>query len=372
MKVLHITSPKTWRGGEQQLIYLAEELKVLGIEQVIMCPFNSPVHKYCLKHHFPHVTYYKGFSANPMVAFRVTHVCKRSNIDLVHVHDSHAHNFAVLSSVLTNNDIPIVVSRRVDFAIQGTSMSLFKYNHPNIKKIVCVSHAIRDIMAMSVEDDSKLTVVHSGVDLSRFENVEVGVSLREEFNIPEDHALVGNVAALAPHKDYPSFIRTAKRMIESGAKVRFIAIGEGPSRKEIEEEIEATGMEAHIHLTGFRNNVPELLRELDVFLITSSTEGLGTSILDAIASGTPVVATAAGGIVEIIEHEKNGLLCKVGSEAELASAVERMIHDEAFRKHCTEEGLKTVQRFSKEETARKTLALYREVMEKESESEREA
>ncbi len=372
MKVLHITSPKTWRGGEQQLIYLAEELKVLGIEQVIMCPFNSRVHKYCLKHHFPHVTYYKGFSANPMVAFRVTHVCKRSNIDLVHVHDSHAHNFAVLSSVLTTNNIPIIVSRRVDFAIQGTSMSLFKYNHPNIKKIVCVSNAIRHIMATSVEDDSKLTVVHSGIDLKRFEDVEVGTSLREEFNIPKDHALVGNIAALAPHKDYITFIRTAKRMIASGVKVRFIAIGEGPSRKEIEEEIASAGMEAHIHLAGFRDNVPALLRELDVFLITSSTEGLGTSILDAIASGTPVVATAAGGIVEIIDHEKNGLLCKVGSEEELSAAVKRMLEDEELRERCTEEGLKTVLRFSKQETARKTLELYREVMEKESESDLEA
>ena len=226
------------------MIYLAEELKSLGVEQVILCPFNSPVHKYCLKHHFPHVTYFKGFSANPMVAFRVTHVCKRENIDLIHVHDSHAHNFAVLSSVLTNNQLPIVVSRRVDFAITGTSMSLFKYNHPNVKRIVCVSEAIRDIMLASIEDPNKLAVVHSGIDLNRFEGVSSQGTLRKEYNVPADYALVGNVAALAPHKDYPTFISAAKTLIERGVKARFFAIVEGPSRKEVEESIEEAGMES--------------------------------------------------------------------------------------------------------------------------------
>lgn len=372
MKILHITSPKTWRGGEQQLIYLAEELKAKGVEQEIMCPFNSSVHKYCLKHHFPHVTYFKGFSANPMVAFRVTHVSRRTHADLIHVHDSHAHNFAVLSSVLTNNSLPIIVSRRVDFAIQGTSMSLFKYNHPNIKKILCVSRAIHDIMLQSIEDVSKLSVVHSGVDLQRFEGIENGNELRKEFGIPDDHALVGNVAALAPHKDYPTFLRVAKRMIDDREKVKFVAIGEGPDRQEIEEAIAKAGLKDHVFLAGFRNNVPQLLKELDAFLITSKTEGLGTSILDAIASGTPVIATSAGGIVEIIEDGENGLLCDVGDDAQLAAAVKRMLSDDALRTACVQSGFQIVKKFSKEETARKTLALYREVLESASESERDA
>lgn len=363
MKVLHITSPKTWRGGEQQLIYLAEELKGLGIEQVILCPFNSAVHKYCLKHHFPHVTYFKGFSANPMVAFRVSHVCGREGVDLIHVHDSHAHNFAVLSAVLTNNSAPIIVSRRVDFAIQGTSMSLFKYNHPNIRKIVCVSQAIRDIMADSIEDAEKLTVVHSGIDLGRFEGIKVGRSLREEFGVPDDHALVGNVAALAPHKDYPTFIRTAKRLIEQGERIRFVAIGEGPERKEVEGLIEAAGMEDHIHLTGFRDQIPALLKELDLFLITSKTEGLGTSILDALASRVPVVATKAGGIVEIVKHEQTGLLCEVDDDQCLADAVVRMLRDPSLQDSCKAGGWEVVQGFSKHITAKKTLAIYEEVLE---------
>lgn len=362
MKILHITSPKTWRGGEQQLIYLAQELKKLGVEQMIMCPFNSAVHKYCLKHHFSHITYFKGFSANPMVAFRVTHVCRRESIDLIHVHDSHAHNFAVLSSVLTSNDLPVVVSRRVDFAISGTSMSLFKYNHPRVKKIVCVSNAIKTIMEEFIEEKEKLTVVHSGIDLERFEGVASGRSLREEFAVPDDHKLIGNVAALAPHKDYPTFVRTAKALIDRGEKMRFVAIGEGPSRKEVEQAIEEHGMQDFIHLAGFRDNVPALLKEMDLFLMTSETEGLGTSILDAQASEVPVVATKAGGIVELIEDGVNGLLCEVGEDQALADAVQRMLGDPELQEKCIKNASLSVKDFSKERTAEKTLEVYSSVL----------
>jgi len=368
MRVLHISSPKTWRGGEQQLIYLTEELKLLGVDQVIMCPFDSQVHKYCLKNHLSHVTYFKGFSANPMVAFRVAHVCFKERIDLIHVHDSHAHNFAILSAVLTKNERPIIVSRRVDFAIQGSSMSSFKYNHPNIKKVVCVSAAIRDVMLEFIEDKSKLEVVHSGIDLKRFEQVESRGTLRKEFQIPSECAIIGNVSALAPHKDYRTFVDTAKRLIDEGVKAKFIAIGEGPSRKEIEEYIDSLQMQDHIILTGFRTDVPELLKELDVFLITSKTEGLGTSIIDALASDALVVATKAGGIVEVIENEVCGLLCDVERPDQLASAVKRMLSDDELKKRCRAGGRVKVKQFSKTETARKSLKIYQGVLSSSSES----
>ncbi len=362
MKVLHITSPKTWRGGEQQLTYLVEELKSQGLDQVVMCPFNSAVHRYCLKKHFNHVTYFKGFSANPMVAFRVYHLCKRERIDLIHVHDSHAHNFAILAAVLTNNDVPIVVSRRVDFPVTDSTLSSYKYNHAHIARIICVSQAILEVMRPSIEDESKLCVVHSGIDLDRFKNVRKQDLLREEFNLDADTKIIGNVAALAPHKDYPTFIRTAKALINDGVKAHFFGIGEGPSRKEVERCIEEEGMEEHITLTGFRDNVVDLLSSLDLFLITSKTEGLGTSILDALASGTPVVATEAGGIVEIIRSGENGLLAPTEDPQAVAAQVKRLLDDEALRAKCVAEGTKTVEAFSKEQMAKRTREIYAEVL----------
>lgn len=358
MKILHISSPKTWRGGEQQLLYLAEELRAIGFQQLIMCPFNSAVHQYCLKKHIGHITYFKRFSANPMVGFRVAQTCKRENIDMIHVHDSHAHNFAVLSAVLTKMDLPIIVSRRVDFPVKDSGMSAYKYNHPQIAKIICVSNAIKEIMEPSITDKSKLAVVHSGVDLEKFDAYKAEGRLRKEFNVPDDHMIIGNVAALAPHKDYPTFIRTVKRLIEGGLKAKFFAIGDGPLRKETVEAINEAGMQDHIYLTGFREDVVQLLPELDIFLITSETEGLGTSILDALCAKVPVVATKAGGIVEIIEHEVNGLLADVADDEGLAKQVLKLAKSEELMRSFVDAGLQKIKHFSKAETARKTIEVY--------------
>lgn len=344
------------------MIYLVEELQKQGVWQLIMCPFNSEVHRYCLAHHLNHLTYFKGFSANPMVAFRVTHTCKREKIDLIHVHDSHAHNFAVLSAVLTNNPLPVIVSRRVDFPIQGTPMSSFKYNHPQVRRIICVSDAIRQVMEPFIEDKGKLVVVHSGVDMDKFRDKSKSRKLRKEFNIGNDVLLIGNVAALAPHKDYPTFIQVAKRIIGAGIRCHFVAIGDGPSRKEIEQEIRREGMQDNITLTGFRNDIEDILPELDLFLITSETEGLGTSILDALVAGVPVVATRAGGIVEIIEDGVNGLLAPVKDARALAGQVNRMITDREFMTACVNRGKQMVARFSKAETAKQTLRIYEAVL----------
>jgi len=362
MRVLHISSPKTWRGGEQQLMYLVEELNKLGVWQIVMCPFNSLVHKYCLKNHINHVTFFKGFSANPMVAFRVSHICKRENLDLIHVHDSHAHNFAILSAVLSNNHRPIIVSRRVDFPIQGGALSMFKYNHARISKILCVSSAIKDVMTPSIEDSTKLEVVYSGVDLNKFDRDEAPPSLHQELGIAEDVLLIGNVAALAPHKDYPTFVRAAKRVLESGAKVQFLAIGDGPSRRVVEECIAELGMENHIKLLGFREDIIDILPQLDVFLITSQTEGLGTSILDAQVAGVSIVATMAGGIVEVVQHEKNGLAADVADDEKLAEQVLRYVNDPALRSKMALAAKASVKKFSKTETAIKTKVVYESVL----------
>lgn len=369
MRILHITSPKTWRGGEQQLLYLAEELKALGFYQVIMCPFNSEVHQYCLKKHLNHVTYFKGFSANPMVAFRVAQTCKREKIDMIHVHDSHAHNFAVLSAVLTGTDLPIIVSRRVDFPVSDTGMSSYKYNHPQIAKIICVSNAIKDVMLPSISDHSKLTVVHSGIDLDKFKKKKLQNVLRSKYEIPDDYLIIGNVAALAPHKDYPTFLRTVKRLVEGGIKAKFFAIGEGNCRKEVMEQIAEMGLKNEVHLTGFRSDVVEILPELDIFLMTSETEGLGTSILDALAAGVPVVATRAGGIIEIIEDQKTGLLAEVKDDEALAKAVLQMAASPELRAKFIAAGKEKVKEFAKSETARKTIEVYSSALASFGESE---
>jgi glycosyltransferase involved in cell wall biosynthesis len=114
-------------------------------------------------------------------------------------------------------------------------------------------------------------------------------------------------------------------------------------------------------MAGFRQNVPELLKELNVLLLTSKTEGLGTTILDAFASGVPVVATRAGGIPEIVEHKVSGLLADVGNARQLSQMVEMLTNNEDLRKNLVSNAKNKVKKFDYKLTAQKTLSVYNEI-----------
>jgi len=311
MKILHFSSAKSWRGGEQQIAYLLQELRLLGIEQQVLCVASSPLATFCTSENFPFETYKKRASIDPIPSLKLRHLVQNHKIDLVHMHDAHAHTFACISASLFGVRTPFVLSRRVDFPIKNNALSKWKYNHKNIKAILCVSNFIKQVITPDIQQTTKIQVVHSGIDLTRFNHKQQSI-LRESFSIPKDSPLIANVAAIAPHKDYFTFVDTAQMILSKRPEARFLIIGgDGGQEQMIRDYIQQKGLEQQIQLSGFRKDVPVILPEVDVFLFTSQEEGLGTSLLDALACKVPVVATCAGGVPEIIEDGKTGLLAEV-------------------------------------------------------------
>lgn len=356
-KILHISTPKSWRGGEQQLAYLYEELAQKGIEQYILCRKGGEMATRGKAKGWNIIECSKRTAIDPLFALKVKSVCKEKGIDIIHTHDSHAHSFAVMSASLFGNKTAIIVSRRVDFAISKSSVK--KYNHKNIKRILCVSDAIKDITAPDIKDKSVLKTVHSGIDLSRFPHEQQNCNLlRTQYNIPANIPLIGNVAAIAPHKDYYTFINTVEALVNKGIQAKFLIIGTGPLELEIKAFCLEKGMSDHIIFTGFRSDIPEILPELDIFLITSETEGLGTSVIDAFACKVPVVATRAGGIPELVIHEKSGLLANIKDSKELANQVEKILNNSVSIEAIIEGQQEILKRFTKTATAEKTLKEY--------------
>ncbi|MEX0965768.1 MAG: glycosyltransferase family 4 protein [Bacteroidia bacterium] len=359
--IIHIALARTWRGGEQQVAYLVQELIKQGCLQVVVAAKGSEMEKWCDANQVECLPVIKRTIYPLLYARWLKRLCQRLSADLVHVHDAHAHNLA-FASALSANKTPVVVSRRVDFRIQQTWISRLKYNHRAFRKIICVSDAIKEIMKQDIRDQSKLVTVHSGIDLNKFANPPQENFLRKEFNVPDDHLLIGNVAALAPHKDYFTFLDTIAVLVAGGLNARFFMIGEGEQRQPLEAYIREKQLQDHVVMTGFRKDVIKLLQSLDIFLVTSQTEGLGTSVLDAFAAGVPVVGTRAGGIPELVAHEQTGLLAEVQDHEGLAAQVLRLINDKPLRENIRRQALQKVQQFSKEQTAHKTLEIYRQVV----------
>ncbi len=361
MKILHFSSAKTWRGGEQQIAYLYEELQKEQIQQWIFCAKGSALATYCQEQTIPYFTYQKRFSVDPLVACQFKKISKKLKIDLIHLHDAHSHTFGYISAIL-GNTVPYILSRRVDFPVKNNWLSYQKYNHSSIKKMLSVSHYVQQILAPSIHDKTKLQVVHSGIDTSRFQYTNQHI-LRKEYAIPLNTSIIANVAAIAPHKDYFTFVDTAAILLKNNRALKFLIIGaDGGEETRIKKYIQEKEVTDHFILTGFRKDIPQILPEVDIFLFTSKEEGLGTSVIDALACGIPIVATKAGGVPEIIQDGKNGSLAPIKDAPSLANKVDALLNDSSTRAKFVKNGQQTALQFSKEETARKTLVVYQEVL----------
>lgn len=356
MKVLQLSSEKGWRGGEQQIAYLLDELAKADVENFVLARRNSEFEQYCEKKKIPVSGVAFNSSVDVRTAKAIKTICLENKIDLVHMHSSKSHSLGVLSSVL-GNPVPLILSRRVDFVPKANWFTRWKYNHPAIKKILCVSGKIESIMREYVADPRKCVTVYSGVDLNRFRKSD-RTKLRTEFNIPADRFIIGNSSALEDHKDYKTFIRTIEILVKKNLPVIGFIMGSGSLENELRGLVKQLRLEDQIVFTGYRRDIQEILPGLDIFLMTSSEEGLGTSVLDAFVAGVPVVATAAGGIPEMVKHEMTGLVAPVRDAAKLAENIERLITDGELMASVMQGATRMVQNFSKERTAEKTLAQY--------------
>lgn len=361
MKVLQVSTPNSWRGGEQQAAYLAHALKELKVEVFIMTPFDSALSLRMQEDGISVINFDSRGFLDLSLAKKIAKVCAEEKFDLIHTHDSHAHSAAVLSAAVFGNRTPIVVSRRVDFAVSSNLFSKWKYNYTSIKKIICVSEMILKITAPSIRDRNKLAVVHSGINTEQYNFIPNGNLLKEELNLSPDTMLVGNLSALADHKDFPTFLKVARRVVDENPWVHFVVAGSGDERGFIEKFIEENKLSSRIHLLGFRKDVPKVMKSLDVFLITSKTEGLGTIVLEAFAAGIPVVATRAGGIPELVNDHVTGLLKEIGDVEGLTNAVHQILLDHELRANLIDNAKTKVQDFSFLATAQKTLSIYQEI-----------
>ncbi|NNF01891.1 MAG: glycosyltransferase family 4 protein [Bacteroidia bacterium] len=359
--IVHLSAAKGWRGGEQQIAYLLSELEQRSIQQVLVCIKDSILEQFCKDEDITHYSFTPGIIPSISFARCIYRISKSTESPIFHSHDSHSHTACYLAYLLFGVKSPLVVSRRVDFQIGQNFFSAKKYNAKNIAKIICVSNAIKEIISADIKAKEKLITIHSGVNLEKFNTNSFTTNFKRSLNLPEDHILIGNTSAISDHKDYFTFVRTAKEVVKKHKNVHFVIIGDGPLRAEIEKFISSLDLNEYITLCGFRNDIKDILPQVNIFLFPSKTEGLGTSVLDAFAAKVPVVSTETGGIPEMIENGKTGLSCTVCDHNCLANAVERLITDPTLRQTIVNNALLRLEDFDKSQTAEKTLAVYREL-----------
>jgi glycosyltransferase involved in cell wall biosynthesis len=294
-------------------------------------------------------------------AWRLSRLIKQLRPDVVHAHDPHGVAMAALAlSMSTQLDKPpLVAARRVDFHIKGNSLSRWKYRQ--VDCFICASEAIRKMLVADGVPAARAVTVHEGIDLGHIEAAPAA-NLHAELWLPHHAPIVGNVAALVPHKGQRHLIEAAAIVVKRVPDARFVIAGEGELRPALERQIKDHHLEKHVFLAGFRPDVVSVHKAFDIFVMSSVSEGLGTSLLDAMACGKPIVATTAGGMPEVVKDGQTGILVPPRDHEAMANAIIRLLSDAAARRAMGAAGEARARAyFSAERMVQDTFEVYRRV-----------
>jgi glycosyltransferase involved in cell wall biosynthesis len=361
---LHVDTARTWRGGQNQVLLTVNGLRSIGQRSALVAHPDGELRRRAAE----------GLELIPLAprsemdlsaAWKFSRLIRRLGPDIIHAHDPHGVAMSALalsigSAAAKGAPAPaLVAARRVDFHLKGNAFSRWKYRQ--VDCFIAASDAIRRMLVADGVADDRTVTVHEGIDV---EHVAAAppVNVHEAFWLPHGSPVVGNVAALVPHKGQRYLIDAAHLVVQQIPDARFVILGEGELREHLEKQVHEHHLEKHVLLPGFRTDVLGCIKGFDLFVMSSITEGLGTSLLDAMACARPIVATRAGGIPEIIEDGVNGLLVPVRDHHALAEAIVRALKNAALRERMGSAGLARVnERFTVERMVSETATVYERV-----------
>ncbi|HEX2611709.1 MAG TPA: glycosyltransferase, partial [Gemmatimonadales bacterium] len=316
--IVHVASGREWRGGQRQVWLLARELSRRGVPQVVVTGRGSELASRLTMDGIPVRTVPWKLGLDPRV---LRSILGESHFSAVlHAHDAHALTLASLSALLTRT--PLVVTRRVTFPIRH------RYFWHRACRIIAISRAVAEALLRDGMQPERVVVIPSAVDPESLRSDPW--DLRSALRLPATSQLAVHLGALTPEKDQQTLLRAAARLVRDLPELHWVIVGEGRLRSALQREIVDLDLNERVHLMGALPDPDRALGQADVFVLSSLSEGLGSSALAAMAQGVPVVATRVGGLPELLEPG-NGVLVEPRDPTALAAAVARVLDDSGFR-----------------------------------------
>ena len=368
IRILHVAAVKEWGGGENHIENLYHELSTKyknEVKQCILCVEGSEFHKRLKVSDFDYITAPLAIKMDIRFSLKIIRLCRSKKIDIVHMHDPTALTLTVIADRLYNKLPSFIYHKKTSFPIKNRKQTLFKYNYPKIKKMICVSEATKKVAEKSIIDHSKLVSIYNGI---RFDNKtnKAPFQLREKYNIPNQKILIGHIGNHIRAKNLLTYVDVINELvnIKKVTNFHFVQIGSFTDRTPMyTEKVKELHLQNHVTFTGFLDNASAFLSQFDIFLFTSQSEGLPQVINEAFYFKVPVVTTNAGGIPEIVKDGVNGFMSNVEDYKDLANKLVEISNNKNIAKQFTDKSYQQViARFSSEINAEKVLDVYKSII----------
>jgi glycosyltransferase involved in cell wall biosynthesis len=326
---LHIDTARAWRGGQNQVMHTVLGLRRLEHRALLVTPPDGELFRRMsegpdLIPLAPHA------EIDLNAAWRLTRVLKQYSPSVIQAHDGNAVALGALAlSILLPTPRPSLVSTwRAELHVARNSFSRWKYSQ--VDHFIAVSAAVRRRLEADGIPATRISVVHEGVDVERIERLPGG-NVHAAFFLPTHSPVVGTVGSLTPRKNHHDLIEAAAFVVREVPDARFVILGEGELRETLEQQIHRKHLERHVMLGGFRADAMAMIKDFDVFALSSTQEGLCTSLIDAMAASKPAVATEVGGVPEVLLDGKTGFLVAPHDPQAMAERIVQLLKDETLR-----------------------------------------
>lgn len=317
-------------GAETVFLNLVSNLNPRRFRSIALLPHGSWLPARLKERNIPTVIVESRAWYDPTLLRAMARVIRQERVDLIHSHLPDQNFYGCLAGRLTH--------RRTIVTYHGAPQASRNYGIAQVLKLWFVRHSAAAVVVVS--DYLKCWLKDARFPINRVERIYNGVNvdrfsgsgsrrLHEEFGWPDTIKIVGMVANLRHAKGYEHFVRAAREVNDCIPQTRFVAIGEVDEQigRSLSTLIRQLGLEDRFFLLGFRSDVPEILNDLDVFVLSSSSEGLSIATIEAMAASRPVVVTRSGGPEEIVEDGSTGFLVPPADPASLATRISQLILD---------------------------------------------
>jgi glycosyltransferase involved in cell wall biosynthesis len=347
-RILHVDSGRSWRGGQRQVFLLANGLRDLGYRVLIVAPTGAPLIKRAERAGLPTYRLTLRGEWDISSARELRAVAREWKADVVHAHDARSHSIAKLALV-GKRKVRLVVTRRVAFPPKQVWL---KYRH-GVDAFIAISGAVKAVMVKAGVPSANIEVVHSGVPAPQVRRPR---NWRRERGWPPSSVVCGIVGAMTQEKGLDMIAGIARRLPgEIFRRTRIVLLGGKGKGGTTVAGVE--GFDA-----GFVEEIHDAMAGLDVLWHPSRSEGLGTSVIDAMAIGVPPIAFAVGGLPEVIEDGKSGILVPPGDVNAFTRAAAELITNDSFRAKLAEGAKLRAREFDAKTMIERTAEVYDRVV----------